>query len=143
MYFSDFFRTDPFREMDRLQKEMNRLFSTFTSSGMQEYPAVNIWTNNEGAVVTTEVPGYDPKDIQLSVTNDMLTLSGSRPAEELKEGEQYHRQERNIGSFERKLQLPFAVESNKVDASFKNGVLTVTLPRAEAEKPKKIAIKSN
>ena len=107
-----------------------------------DYPAMNVWTNEDGAVVTAELPGVEPDNINIAVTGDTLTLKGSRTPEELKEGEQYHRRERGHGQFTRTFQLPFQVEAEKVEANFEKGVLSITLPRAEAEKPRKIAIKA-
>jgi len=136
----------PWREMERLQQEVNRLFSdTFSTSDVRpapSYPAMNIWTNAEGAVITAELPGVDPEEIDISVVGDVLTLSGSRQSDELKEGEKYHRRERSYGQFRRTFQLPFNVEADKVEAIFEKGVLHLSLPRAEAEKPKKIAVKT-
>jgi HSP20 family protein len=132
--------------MERLHREVNRLFSdTFASSGgstAPSYPAMNVWTQEEGAVVTAELPGLTAADIEITVVGDTLTLSGNRAANEVPEGAKYHRRERNFGKFNRVFQLPFNVEVDQVQAVFKNGVLHLSLPRAEAEKPKKIAIKA-
>jgi len=106
------------------------------------YPAMNVWTDQDGAVVTVELPGINPEEIEISVKNDTLALRGSRAPDEVQEGETYHRRERGSGSFTRSLQLPFQVASDKVAASYEKGVLSITLPRAEADKPKKITIKA-
>jgi HSP20 family protein len=136
----------PWREMQRLQREMNSLLSGTSGwsalSAAPSYPAMNVWTDQDGAVVTTELPGINPEDIDISVKNDTLTLSGSRTPDEVQEGETYHRRERSSGSFTRSFQLPFQVASDQVVASYSKGVLSITLPRAEADKPKKIAIKA-
>jgi HSP20 family protein len=92
------------------------------------------------AVVTTELPGVDRETIDVSVSGNVLTLKGSRNPEELKEDESYHRRERWHGEFSKTLDLPFDIEVQKVEAKFSKGILTVTLPRAEAEKPRKISI---
>lgn len=133
---------DPLREMQRLHTEMDRLFSGVTLPFTQSFPAINIWTGDHDTVVTSEVPGIDPKDIDISVEGDTLTISGSRMPEELKEGDTYHRQERGHGRFARTVKLPFRVEPGKVEAKYDKGILTVTLPRLEEDKPKKIQIKS-
>jgi len=133
------------REMDRLQREMNRLYDdpyTTRYRPAPSFPAMNIWTSEEGLQITAEVPGVNPKDIDISVVGNTLTLTGTREPEDLKEGNRYHRQERGYGNFTRSLQLPFSVIVAKVEANFKNGVLNIVLPRAEEDKPKKIAIKS-
>ena len=136
----------PWQEMERLHREMNRLFSdTFTHAGGRtapSFPAMNVWTNEESAVITAELPGVSPDSIDISVVNDTLTLTGNRSAEELPDGAKYHRRERTFGQFTRTFHLPFNVEVDKVEAVFKNGVLHLSLPRAEVEKPKKIAIKA-
>jgi HSP20 family protein len=113
------------------------------STGLSAYPPLNTWLSEDGAVVTAEIPGIDCEGIELSVVNDTLTIKGDRQHEPLQEGQVCHRQERGAGSFSRTVQLPFAVEPDHVEASFKKGVLEIRLPRAASEKPKKIAIKSN
>ena len=136
----------PWREMERLQREMNRLFArvptSFEGTAAPAYPAMNLWTDQDGAIVTAELPGVDPDDIDISVVDDILTLKGGRQPDELKEGETYHRRERRHSRFTRAFQLPFHVDANKVEAVFESGVLSISLPRAEADKPKKIAVKA-
>ena len=143
-YRSNF--TTPWQEMERLQHEMNRLFSdSFALSGGRttpSFPAINVWTNEDSAVVTAELPGVSPDDIDISVVGDTLTLTGNCAPEELSDDAKYHRRERTFGKFTRTFQLPFKIEMDKVEAVFKNGILHLSLPRAEAEKPKKIAVKA-
>ena len=143
MYFRNFMDRDPWTEMDRIQRKMNRLFNTAMVQESGVYPAINLWSNSDKVLVTAEIPGYDPKEIQLSIMNNELNIAGKRMPEEVKQGNQYHRQERTTGSFQRNISLPFTVESNKIEAHYLNGILSVTLPRAEADKPKKINIKTN
>jgi HSP20 family protein len=143
MYFRNFMDRDPWTEMDRIQRKMNRLFNTAMVQESGVYPAINLWSNSDKVLVTAEIPGYDPKEIQLSIMNNELNITGKRKPEEVKQGNQYHRQERTTGSFQRNISLPFTVESNKIEAHYLNGILSVTLPRAEADKPKKINIKTN
>ncbi len=128
---------DPWQEFERMRNAFFR--ASAPSNG--EFPAVNLWSSAENAVVTTELPGVDPSAIDISVTGDVLTIKGSRTPEELKEGESYHRRERWYGQFSKTVELPFTVETEKVTAKFLNGVLRIELPRAESEKPKKIEIK--
>lgn len=136
----------PWQEMRRLQRDMNRLFSdSFSLAGGRvgpSYPAMNVWTNQDGATITAELPGVDPEDIDISIVGDMLTLTGSRQPDELKDGQQFHRRERSFGKFSRTFQLPFRVEADQVEATFKNGVLHIFMPRVEEDKPKKIAVNS-
>jgi len=136
----------PFAEMERLQREMNQLFSdSFSLAGGRvapSYPAMNVWTNEDGAVITAELPGVNPDGIDIAVVGDTLTLTGSRTPEELGEGAKYHRRERGYGRFSRSFQLPFKVETDKVEAMFEQGILHLSLPRAEADKPRKITVKT-
>ena len=133
------------RELNQIQRDMNRVFDTHSpirTRTAPSYPALNIWSNEEGLVVNAEVPGIDVKDIDISVVGETLTLSGARKSEDLEEGSRYHRQERGSGKFNRSVELPFPVDIDKVEATFKNGVLQISLPRSEADKPKKIVVKS-
>ena len=133
------------REMDQLQREMSRLFEDSSikhTQGSRKYPAINLWANEEGQIIKAEMPGIKVDDININVTSDTLTISGSRTHDEAVENTRYHRQERGYGSFTRTLQLPFMIDTNSVEANFKNGVLDIKLQRAESDKPKKIAVKS-
>ena len=133
------------REMDQLQREMSRLFegsSIKHTQGSHKYPAINLWANEEGQIIKAEMPGIKADDININVTSDTLTISGSRTHDEAVENTRYHRQERGYGPFTRTLQLPFVIDTNSVEANFKNGVLDIKLQRAESDKPKKIAVKS-
>jgi HSP20 family protein len=103
---------------------------------------MNVWTDPDGATVTAELPGVDPAEIDISVQDDTLTVRGSRAPDEVPEGGTYHRRERGSGSFTRSFQLPFGVDAGQVKASYQKGVLQIHLPRAEADKPKKIAIQA-
>jgi len=132
---------DPLQEMQRLQREMNRVFSGLEQPLNPEVPPLNAWVGESDVVVSAELPGVDPGKVDVSVVGDTLTISGAREAAALKEGDSYHRQERSHGRFTRSLQLPFHVEAGKVEAKYDKGILRVTLPRAEADKPKKIAVK--
>lgn len=134
----------PWNQMRRMQREMDRLTNRM-GSGLAvapSYPAINVWVNEDGALVTAELPGFDPEALDISVVNDTLTLSGDRCAEDTGEGATYHRRERRCGKFTRSFQLPFLVEGTEVEASFEQGVLKIELPRAEADKPKKITVKA-
>jgi HSP20 family protein len=133
---------DPWRQINDIQREMNRLFDVRSRRGQYEYPAINIWTDTDKAMVTAELPGYDKKDVDIALTGDVLRLHGSRKAPECKEDECFHRQERSYGLFDREIKLPFAVDQNSVEATFKNGILSISLNRAEEDKPRKIEIKT-
>ena len=129
------------RDMQRVQSSLNRLLSSGIPT-QAEFPLINVWTSENAAIVRAELPGMAKEDVEISLVKDTLTLKGSRACDELKEGESRLRQERGYGRFTRSLQLPFSVEGDKVQAKFANGVLQVTLPRAEAEKPRRIAVSS-
>lgn len=130
---------EPFGELRRLQREMNRLFAG-CGARMDVFPAVNIWSSADEAVVTAEIPGVDPKAIDVTVEGDEVTLQGERKVEETAEEVTCHRAERASGSFVRRFGLPFEVDASKVSATYKNGVLKVKLPRAETSKAKKVEI---
>ena len=131
----------PWGEFERMRHRMNRVLRELAGLSVRtELPAVNVWSDQEKALVTAEVPGVKPEDIDLTVMNDTLTICGSRKPEPLKEGEHYVRQERESGSFARAIALPFAVDAKKVSASYKDGLLKVTLPRSEAQRPARIQI---
>ncbi|MCL5024496.1 MAG: Hsp20/alpha crystallin family protein [Nitrospirae bacterium] len=127
---------DPWREFESMNRALARLSAPVTV----EFPAVNLWASEEHAVVTAEIPGIDPESLDISIVDKTLTLRGARRLEELKEGEAYHRRERWHGQLTKMVELPFAVDSSRVQARFLKGVLSVSLPRAEAEKPRKIVI---
>jgi len=128
------------RDVQRVQNSLNRLLSIGGPAHQVEFPLINVWTSENGAIVRAELPGIAPEDVEISLVKDTLTLRGSRNPDELKEGESRHRQERGYGQFTRSLQLPFRVEGDAVQAKFSNGVLQITLPRAEAEKPRRINV---
>lgn len=129
--------TDPWRTFERL----NRAASGLLAPSAGEFPPVNVWANGDNVIITSELPGLDPKDVDISVAGKSVTLRGSRAADEACEGECRHRQERWNGKFTRTIELPFIINQEKVEARFSKGVLQLTLLRAEADKPRKIAIK--
>lgn len=140
------FRTPSlWREMDRLQRDMNRLFTQYSPSRLQvapSYPALDVWVNENGQYVSAEMPGIQAKDIDIRIDRDVLTITGERGADDIPDDVVFHRRERGFGKFSRTVQLPFAVDADRVEASFKNGILNIALPKTEVEKPKQIAIKS-
>jgi HSP20 family protein len=131
----------PWQELNRLQDEVNRLFTGVRETQPSAYPAVNIWSNHEDAVITAEIPGMDPASLDVSVLGDTVTLRGKREPVQLKEGEEYHRRERVAGQFARTIQLPFKVDAQKVNAEFKHGILKVHLPRAQEDMPRRITVR--
>lgn len=126
--------------MARLQEEMNSLASRFSTPA--GFPAVNLWTGETSAVVTAELPGVTLEDLDISVVGDTLTIRGLRNREQVGDGVTYHRRERGFGRFVRVVQLPFRVEPEEVEATLKNGLLSINMPRAHADRPRKIEIKT-
>jgi HSP20 family protein len=140
----------PFREISRLRGEMDRLWDDYFGSGRRglrpltpEFaPAVDVKETDTEIVVKAEVPGIDAKDINISVTGDVLTIKGEKKSEREEKEENYHLVERSYGSFSRSLVLSAAVDLDKIEAKYDKGVLTVTCPKKEAVKPKPIEIKT-
>jgi HSP20 family protein len=134
-----------------LQHEMNRLFEDFFSGGGPLrslftdgdtfLPAVDIRETNDKIVIDAELPGLNPQDVTIRVEGERLVLSGERRQEKKEQNESYARVERSYGRFERQLQLPPGVDPEKVDATFKNGVLTIEIAKKEEAKPKTIEVK--
>jgi HSP20 family protein len=133
---------NPWREMQRLHAEMNRIFAAEERQLTNEFPPIDVWAGETGLKLFAEIPGVEKTDLEVTVVDDTLTLKGSRAPEALAQGESYHRRERGTGKFVRTIQLPFKVESDDVKASFKNGVFEIELPRAKSELPRKIAVEN-
>lgn len=132
---------DLWREFERMSRLFPELTTPFTRA--TEFPAMNVWSDGNEAVVTTELPGVEPADADISVVGKTLTIKGIRKPEDAGDNGSYHRQERWTGAFTRTIELPFLIDQDKVEARFNKGVLEVKLPRAEADKPKKIKIASH
>ncbi len=144
-------RWRPGRELATIRDEMNRLFDEFFSGfpfperrrGLMEgewAPTVDVAETDENIVVTAELPGVKQNDVEITVVNDVLTLKGEKKEEKEIKKENYHRIERSYGSFQRSITLPTGVQADKAKASYKDGVLTVTIPKVEEAKPKSIKI---
>jgi HSP20 family protein len=143
-------RWDPFRELNMLQERMNRLFQdswgqslTRAEEGMPTasfVPPVDIYEDEGHIVVKAEVPGVDPKDIDLRIENNTLTIRGERKFEKEEKEENFHRLERRYGSFYRAFTLPNTVETDKCEANYNNGVLEVRLAKRAEAKPKQIKV---
>jgi HSP20 family protein len=138
----------PFGELSSLRREMDRLWENFfgerplTRMWEREWaPSLDISETKDNFVVKAEVPGIDAKDIDISLTGDVLTIKGEKKQEREEKEEDYHLVERSYGSFYRSVRLPAEVESNKIKASYKNGILAITLPKSEKVKAKEVKIK--
>lgn len=138
----------PFERLSTLREEMNRLFdSSFPGAGLGEStlfsgwsPALDVFQSNDAVTVRVELPGLRKEDIDISLEKGVLSISGERRHEEkVEEGESF-RSERYFGRFHRSVAIPTEVEADKVKASYTDGLLTVTLPKAEEAKPKQIDV---
>jgi HSP20 family protein len=154
------------RPFESLRQEIDRLFNDFGMSGWQPFPfrrpswatepvfqremtwptmpAVDVTDSEKAYEITAELPGMDEKSIEVKVADGNLTIKGEKEEETEEKKKDYYMRERRFGSFERSFEVPESVDLNKIEASFKKGVLTVTLPKkAEAQKPaKKIEVKA-
>ncbi|HEY1379805.1 MAG TPA: Hsp20/alpha crystallin family protein [Gemmataceae bacterium] len=131
-----------FREMNRFQEEFNRALTRDGGRWAGVGPAVNVWADDHAVYVETDLPGVDPAKLDVSVTEgNRLAISGERPEVNLPNAV-WHRQERGHGTFVRELTLPTLVDADKVEAVYEAGVLRLTLPKAEAAKPRKITVRS-
>ena len=112
------------------------------TNGISTVPAIDLYQTDEEVVVKAALPGLKADDVQITVTNDLLTLRGEFKWENGHKNATYHIREQRYGSFERSVSLPVDVQTNMAKADFQNGILTITLPKAESVKPKTISIKA-
>jgi len=133
-----------------LRREMDRLFDRFWEPELPELrslgewnPALDISETKDAVVVKAEVPGMDPKEIQVSLQDQTLSISGERKREEEKKDEHYYRLERSFGTFARSIRLPVPVDPAKVNANFRNGLLTVTLLKTPGARGTSIQVKAD
>ena len=146
-------RFDPFRDLAQMQDRINRIFGDaytrrFVNDDLTQrgewLPPVDIYENaNEEIVLKAELPGIGREDIDLRVENNTLTIRGERKREQEVKQEQYHRVERSYGAFSRSFALPTRIDTDKVRAEFKEGVLTITLPVKAEAKPRQIEVAVN
>ncbi len=141
-------RWTPFRSMLSLRDEMDRLLNEFYGKVMPTtevyegdwYPAMDITETDNEVIATLELPGLRHDDIKVSVKNDILTVSGEKKQEKVHENENVHRVERTYGYFKRSVALPVEVDTNKVKAVYRDGILKVTMPKLEEKKTKEIPV---
>ncbi len=135
-------------DMASLQRDMNRMFDTFFR-GIEEptlfngtwMPAVDVVEENDAYVVKVELPGVNKEDVKITLESNILTIRGEKKAESEVKEKNYHRSERSYGTFQRSFTLPTTVKHDKIDAMYKDGILTVSLPKVEESKPKQIEVK--
>jgi len=142
-------RRDPWwtQEVDRLRREMDRLVEgverrPFLGFETRLFPLLNVGDKGDSFVVSAEIPGMKTDDLEIKIEGETLTLKGERKPQEADAGASYHRRERATGMFQRSLTLPGQVDPDKVNATYKNGVLTVTLVKEKAAIPREITIKA-
>jgi HSP20 family protein len=143
-------RWDPLRELEEMSERLNRMFTRPTSSrqnGKESLtvadwiPQVDISEADHEYVITAELPGLKKEDVKITLADGVLTLQGERKQEREDKGTRYHRVERSYGSFLRSFTLPDVIEEAHVAAEFKEGVLSIRLPKSEKAKPKAIEVK--
>jgi HSP20 family protein len=130
-----------------MRRDMDRLFQGLTGAvsgepGAGVFPLANVTEDKNNYYVRAELPGVKAEDLDISVTGENMSISGERKIPVEGEEARYHRRERNAGKFSRMLSLPGHIDTQKVEASCANGILTVVLPKAEAAKPKQISVKA-
>ena len=141
----------PFSPLQAMQRDMNALFSRFFGDGEQQgasgwsshegyAPHLESWVKDNALHIKTDLPGMEPKDVEITVEGNHLTLRGERKAEHEKKDGQYFDREVRYGSFERRFTIPEGVKAEEVQASYRNGVLELTVPLPEAMQPKKVPI---
>ncbi len=137
----------PFHQLEHMRHEVDRLFHALSSSARREpgtgvFPAMNVTQDADNFYARAELPGVKASDLEISALGNKLTLSGKREIPAESESVSYHRREREEGSFNRSITLPSQVDVERVEATYTNGILTITLPKTEAAKPKQIAIRT-
>jgi len=143
-------RWEPFRELATVRDTMDRLFEEPFFTPMRLWPrpldefrpAMDVLEEEGAYIVKASLPGVKPEEVEITLTDNTLTIKGEAKADKEVKEENYHLRERHYGSFLRTMTLPMAVDTEKVEAMHENGVLTLHLPKSEAVKPKKIAVKT-
>jgi HSP20 family protein len=135
-------------ELSSLRTEMDNLWNRFFGEtalarrvGEEWWPTVDMSETKDSFIVKAELPGLDAKDVEVSISGDVLTIKGEKKKEEEEKDEHHYRAERYYGSFQRSFQLPTSIKADKIEAAFDKGVLKVTLPKVEEAKKKKIEVK--
>jgi HSP20 family protein len=141
--------TNPFKDIEKARSEMDRLWDTFLfgrpkTSGLAEeewQPAMDVAETESEMVVNVEIPGMDPEDIDVSLSEGTLLIKGEKKPEAEEKEADYHLMERSYGTFIRSIPLPAGVQSDKISASYNNGILTIVLPKSEGAQKKEIKVK--
>ncbi|MFO7840029.1 MAG: Hsp20/alpha crystallin family protein [Desulfosalsimonadaceae bacterium] len=136
-----------FDELDRLRRQIERMVparepgTRFAMPGRGVFPLVNLTEDKDNYYLRAELPGVKAEDLNIEATADSISISGERKLPEENENARFHRRERNAGRFSRAVTLPSQVDSDKISANMANGLLTITVPKAESAKPRQIEIK--
>jgi HSP20 family protein len=138
----------PFDELERMRRQMDLLSDRLSKGPYREpfagvFPLMNVTEDDEGYYIRAELPGINSDDLDISVTGDSLSIAGERKIPVDNQSAKYHRRERESGKFSRIISLPGQIDTEKVKAACADGVLTITLPKAEVAKPKKITVKGS
>ena len=144
---SNLTRWEPAREMLTLREAMDRLFDDAFTRPLSirdgwSAPAIDMYQTDDEIVVRASLPGFKADDVQINITGDVLTLRGEMKHEDEKKEKAWHLREQRWGSFERSVALPTNVVADRASADFENGILTITLPKAEEAKPRTISVKA-
>jgi len=137
---------DPFETLMRFQDDLSRVVGTRNAQPREHVstrvwsPLVDVYEDADAIVIKTDLPGVSQDDIDIEMNNDMLTIRGERKFDDEERRERYVRIERQYGAFQRTFTIGIAVESDKIKAVFKNGILELTLPKAEITKPRKVQV---
>ena len=138
----------PWRPLRELKREMDRLWNEFFGRERlpepfetEWMPALDVSETKEAVIVRADVPGIDPEDLEITISGNVLTIKGEKKQEHEEKGENFYRVERSYGSFVRSVQIPTEIETDKIEASYKNGVLKITLPKKAEAKGKQIPVK--
>jgi HSP20 family protein len=142
-------RTSPFRTLERMTKDVDRLWDSFFEEHPVRseelwgglHPSIDLSETPDEFIVKAEIPGTDPKNIDISLNDGMMTIKGEKRQEKEEKKENYHFVERSYGAFTRSVPLPGEVQREKVKASYKDGVLKVILPKSEEARKKEIKVK--
>lgn len=142
-------RYEPWSMLNQIRREMDRMLEGADESGENSaiatsdwIPAVDIKETQDAFILHADVPGVDPKDVDVHMENGILTIKGERESEKKDEREGYKRVERQYGSFYRRFSLPDTADAEKISAKSKNGVVEITIPKKEAVQPRKISVES-
>ena len=136
-------RWDPFREMTQSQSQLSKLVDQVWGGRQESWlPAIDVFDTKDAVVLKAELPGMNPDEIHIEVEDNVLTVRGERRFEEKVDEDRYYRVERRFGSFQRSLALPQGMRPADINANYEDGILTITVPKVEEEKPKRIEIKA-